>query len=344
MDRLSAFAAILDRWASAASPVHRFSWTVQTLVGETLNPSEMVSEARKQVGIQPNPSLDLNDITSRRAQMAEKSMQHRVSFTISVHAKRVTRLAKHVGGVEEVLYDQLAEFFNALGLDSSNQTLGLKQGTFLGYNELILENRLALDPVFAKPLLHQVKATREGYVFATQHPAWPKFVDFSSDDYCRLGLTFHKGYYIAEMPRHGLLPTQLWQILSLDIPKTVTAVYEMLPIRQAERRARWATSATRSVNVDDDRADRYVSQAQHVREESMVDHEREIANNVGQVGRLRVYIDLNAPSLEQLEVNAARFETVAQDSRFLIEPLVGRQYEGIEVLMPACRGLATLSL
>ena len=344
LDRLEFFSTLLDRFAEPGNAISRFSWQVQTTMGRILNPAHIVQRVREDAGFNANPLLDVTTLFRRMEEMGLASPEHSISFTFTVDPKNLGQQVRRAGSVEEVLVDQLAEFVSALQMGNHDSPLGVKTGHFLDYNQLLLSNRQKLDPIFAHPVIQRMKAARKNFVFASQRPAWPKYFDFKNPKYARVGETIHMGYYIDEMPSQGMTPTQLWGILSLQIPKTVTVIFNMLPIRQAEKRAQMVTRATRTVNRDMEKADAQPTRAQIRAEEALDQYEDEMALNLGQDGRVRVYIDVTGATVEEAEANSLLLRNVALASRFMIESLEGRQQEGIEVLMPVGRGLVTLPL
>jgi hypothetical protein len=343
MDRLQGFAMLLDQMAEIGSPVHRFKWREQTLLGEQQYPEHLVQTIRDGAMLDSSSYPNEDVLLRRTAEMGRESVIHRTTMSLSVYAPHVKREAKAVGGAENVLVQQLKDFYgSAMGTEEGYSPIGLKAATFLTYNELVLENRLALDPVFAQPYWQEWPGPEDDDDRLSEYDAWPGYVNLEHDDYCRLGETYHMGFYIEEFPRQGMLPDQFWNILKLRIPKTVTTVFEMVPIHRAERRAQYATSGARGSNVDRAQAQRRVTESQMRTERLATEHEREIAEQTGQVGRIRCYIDLTGASLEEVRANAQTLRGATRDARFIIEPLVGRQHVGIEAVMPTGRGLATI--
>lgn len=341
LDRLAAFAYLLDRFAETGNPICRFKWQIKTTIGTVLNPVRTVKRVREDAGFNANPLLDATSLFADMERMAKSSIdEHRLTFTLTLDPSQLGDELEKAGSVEAVLYDYMAAFYASLQLDGlSSSPLGLMEGYALDYNQLLLENRLALDPVFAHPVIKRMQAAGQDLVFANQQPAWPKFFDFSDPEFARVGETIHMGFYIEDTPSNGLSPTQLWSIIKLPIPKTITVVYAMLPVRQAERRAQWAANAAYVARGDSERSDVRVTRAEARAQEALEQHEDELALNVGQDGRARIYIDVVGAAVEEARNNALQLRNAALAARFLIEPLTGRQQDGLEVLMPAGRGL-----
>lgn len=343
--RLAGFAGLLDQMAQVGSPVYRFAWREQTLIGEYTQPEGMVETIRGSAQLQrPNPP-NLETLIKRTAEMGEASITHRSTMTLAVNASRVQREAKTRGGVNEVLVAQLQSFLAAAqGRQIGHSPIGLKAASLLSYNDLILENRLALDPVFAQPVWEGRTwgGPENEWDLLDEQNAWPGYVNFQADDYCRLGDTCHLGFYIDELTRNGMFPAQFWDILKVPVPKIVTAVFQMVPPHEAERWAQWRTTGALSFNKDRVTAHRRVTASQLRSADEALRHEVEIASNFGQVGRVRCYIDVTGASLEEARDNALKLRNAWTGSRFIVEPLTGRQHLGIDAIMPLARGLSAL--
>jgi hypothetical protein len=68
-------------------------------------------------------------------------------------------------------------------------------------------------------------------------------------------------------------------------------------------------------------------------------HEDELAEETGQVLRIRHYIDVTGTTKEAALLSAKALQSVALRESMVLEPLTGRQEEGISALLPG-RGLA----
>ena len=338
--RQEAFAHLLDLIAEIGL-IHRFVWRDQTLVGEHQDPEALLEKIRKAAGLSPRESPGLDNFVLHTKEMGAESIVHRTTFSFSVYDPTVKRLAKAVGGLEELLRQQLASFYSAAVGDGVSP-IGLRAATFLSYNELVFENRLLLDPVFAKHLLDTWTGLEVPGVLLSEFNAWPQYADFDPDDYCKLGQTYHRGSYFEQFAGEGMLPKQFWDILKVPVTKTVTGVIQMVPPQHAQLRAEWTTTGARGSNIDRVASNRRVTAAQQVSAEAASTHEQEVAERKGQVGRMRFYVDVTGATVKEAAENDDKVAKAAALAPFTIEPLVGRQHLGIDAVMPIGRGLAAL--
>ncbi len=337
---LNHFARLLDDMAPGDSPLHRFAWRFQTILNEQQYPEKTLSELRKAANLSRTSAPNEQHLIDWFDEMGGESLEHRTTMSLTIRGSQVKREAKSMGSVEEVLLRYGWDFYNALmGVGLGFSPVGVKAARLMSYNELVIENRLSLDPVFGQPLWEQWQGPQDDYDLLSEHVAWPKYANFTQDDYCQLGLTYHKGFYIAEFPRSGMFSDQFWNLLRVPIPKTVTAVFNMIDPKHAQRRAEFASAGATGRIVDRQEARKLVTQAQQVSVELTTGHEGEVARNIGQVGQVTVYIDVTGASLEEVNSNADRLRSAWSGSRFLVEPLKGMQAKGIEALLPAGRGL-----
>jgi len=201
-------------------------------------------------------------------------------------------------------------------------------------------NLLRLDPVFAQPLWQQWRRPRDTEYLLDEKLAWPVASDFRSGDIVRLGETYHLGYYIDEFGESGMAQDAFWELLGVPVPKTVSVVFQMIPWRKAKTTAKRYRTGVTGVNVDRTREDKLVLEEHVWAEEEAITHEREVARSMGQVGRIRGYIDVTGDSPEQAHAYARLLRSaVTTNTPFVIRPLTNRQLRGIETVMPLARGL-----
>ncbi|MBA3757317.1 hypothetical protein H0X09_00395 [Candidatus Saccharibacteria bacterium] len=342
-ERLGGYANLLDTMAEVGSMVDRFSWSDQTLIGEKQSPEQIVEAIRSGAGLTREHPPNQEVLLQRTEQMGENSVIHRTSMTLTIRAPAVKREARILGGVEEVLVQQAKAFYaSATGRGVGHSPIGLKSASFLDYNQLVLENRLRLDPVFAQSVWQEWVGLEDTQTLLSEQIAWPGYADFEPTDHCKLGQTVHMGFYIAEFTRTGMQPDLFWEILKVPVPKTVTTVFDMLPPALARRHAEWSTTGATNVVVERAAKSRRVTATQHRAAEVADAHEWELAAHQGQVGRIRCYIDLTGETLDEVRSNAAQMRNAWADARFLVEPLEGRQHLGIHAVLPTGRGLVTL--
>jgi hypothetical protein len=340
--RMSAFGSLLDH-VGESGLVHRLAWRDQTLMGEVQEPLSLVKHLQASAGLQPRGTTGLDSFTQHLNEMCTDAVPHRETFTLSVYGPSIKRQAKVAGSQEEVLLQQLRLFYQSV-MGDGNSPIGLRAAQFLSFQELVLENRLALDPVFAKREWNNLIGRDVPQGTLTAEEAWPEFADFGPDDFCKLGETFHKGFYVAKFAENGILPDNFWELLEVPVPKTVTTVVQMVPPTLARLRAEYTTTGARGRNVDRVTANRRITEADQVAAESVTEHEREIAQSRGRVARARIYVDVTGKSLEEVNAHADAVQKAVINAHFKLRPLVGRQQLGIDAVMPLARGLAAIPL
>ncbi len=343
-EQQEAFAHLLDLLADLESPLYRFTWSEQTLMGEPQRPLELIEAIRSGAQLEPREAPNQGVFQQRTAEMGNDSIVHRTTMTLALYDKYIRSQAKAMGSPEDVIIGMLDMFYNAAMPGDRRSPIGLRAASFLTHNQLVLENRLALDPVFAQPIWQQGLDSLGPNDLLDRSNAWPGHADFKPEDYCKLGSTYHMGFYIAEFTRTGVLPDQFWSILKVRVPKRVTVVIEMVPAHRAQRRAEWTTTGAEGANVERVTKNRRVTAFQRVAADAAAQHEAELAENKGQVGRMRCYIDVTGATLDEVMFNAGEIRKACTGARFVLEPLVGRQHLGIEATMPVGRGLASIPL
>ncbi len=340
--RQTAFARLLDICAQSGV-VHRIAWREQTFLGEPQRPSALAEEIQRAAKLQPGSAPNREVFDKRTIEMGEHSIVHRTSFVLTISVNAVRQQTRSLGSPEEVLYNLLDMFYaSAMGNEGTNSPLGLRTAQFLPYNDLLMETRLAVDPVYAQPLWEGWPGPQDPTTLLSPAFAWPMYADFaSSPDWGRVGDTYHVGRFLSDYNPRGMLPKEYWDILATRVPKTVTTVVQLLPQRHAIRRAKWAANS--AVATDSSAALR-VSASAEAHTERTEQHEREIARRIGQVGRLRSYIDCTGSTPEQAMQGAADVTKAATNGGFTTIPMTGRQLESIEAAAPFGRGLAVLNV
>lgn len=330
---LSLFAAMLDRAATRSSLVHRLGWRIQTVRGEPIDVERMVADIRLESGLSSSASPNRDIVLRRTAEATEQVVHHLTSLSVALNERTHKQRSKRGSSPYELLLDALEETFD------SATSRGIAHAQIFGFNELVILNRLAIDPVAALPYWQRwVAGHGDDSQLVDEQFAWPPFADFRPTDHCLIGRTYHVGLFLANFSRSGVDPDVLWEIVRLPFEKTVTTVFQMVPHDVAARRARW------TVNTDEGRRLRDVrtSAEELVRHEHSADTEMRLARREGEQGRARVYIDVTAPTLETAIAHAEQVIRTARDIDIRAELLTGRHIEAVSAAMPLARGLQSL--
>lgn len=334
--RQDTYAKLLDRFAGIGQPAYRLTWQVQTLLGEPVNTRGMVAEMQKLTRLSRRGG-DFGQLEPNLAKLGKDSVTYRVCFTLTIHKPSVKRLAKQLGSPEVVLAEQLNVLYNTL--TGGNQSrLGLQNASVLSYEDALRQNRLLIDPVFAQPLVYADAVPRP----VDPNFAWTKSNDWTRDDSCRLGSTYHTGFYLVA-PHSAVSLNQFEIMHGVRVPKTITTVIEMIPPSRALRSAEIAAQgASSSAREHAQMAGRF-RQVQVVAAQEAESHELELAERVGQVGRTRTYVDVTGASENEAASNAHKLLVACSNESLVLEPMAGRQDEVIGATLRIGRGLATVS-
>jgi hypothetical protein len=320
--------------------VYRIGWRVQTFIGEPQNPEATVALLRAGANLPPSTSPPSDVFTSNLIKMGEDSVVHRTTmvFTIDTHAVKQQAKA-HGGSSEAVLVGMLGAIQAAvMGADGEKSPLGLRAASFLTYNDLIMETRLALDPVHAQPLWEGWAGLQDPTQLLRPSFAWPGYADFrTSPDWGRAGETYHVGRYFDTYNPLGVFPDQVGTIAEVRVPKTMTTIVQLVPTQQAHRRAEWAKTSLRSTN----RGSSSVTELRDIEEGRATSHAREVAEG-NSIGRVRTYIDVTAASISEALENARLVDTVATGTQSVIFPMTAKHDLSVQAAMPAGRGLAAV--
>lgn len=329
----------LANFASEGHPVHRLAWRTQTFIGDQFKPERLAETIRHGANLAREHPPNYELMLRLNGQMGEAAIIQRATFTISVHIPSLGREIKQLGGADQVLAKQVRDFHTqAMGMKAGRSPIDLISLRPHTYNDLLLENLLALDPVEGQELWQQWTGLTGAGKLLDESVAWPMSTDITSD-YARFGRTTHIGYCVYQFPRNGMFSDRFWSIIDLKIPKTVAVVCEMVPHHKAEGFAELSTNAVQASNTDQARSGRRVTYRQDVTAERIAQQERELAEYVGEVGRVRAYIDLTGASLEEVQANARTLRAACLENGILVRELTMRHHAAAFAAMPLARGL-----
>ncbi|MBI5906688.1 hypothetical protein HY857_01400 [Candidatus Saccharibacteria bacterium] len=335
---------LLDDMAGSGSPIDRLIWHTQTFVeGEPLDALELEATIKEASNL-TNPNPPNRDVMLRNvAQEGRTSTRQRTTFTIAIHPRNFARRRFwNKGEFPDILVKEARDFYaQVMGADSGRSPLGITSMEILGYDQLLLENLLTLDPLSCMGLQRQWTSLTSGWRgLPSEAIGWPRFGDFEPDDFTRLGRTYHAAYYFDFFPRRGMFSDSFWATLNAKVPKKVSVVIQMIPhaISQDFLETR---SNTLAAGLQD-KGGRRVTSAEaariaeaKVREDTLVDEE---------FGFVRVYVDVTGNSPEELKKNTRKIEDVWVDANFVVVPLHGIHELGIESVTPWGRGMQAVDL
>jgi hypothetical protein len=343
------FAGLLASMAAVNSPIHRFAWRVQTFPGEYVDPDELFKLIREGAGLTRLDTPNRQSVWNAMMEMSDMSVVHRTTMTLALYNNRVLREARAAGGTEYVLKQALRDFrVAALGTATGFSPIGLQTANFHSYNDLVMETRLALDPFYMWPRMNGSVPLPADNQYLDPRLALPGNADYtvSPTDFV-MGDTFHRGFYFRLITgRSGMPPGELWKILKVRVPKTVTVIFQLVPARRGELEAQWHASAAGESEEDRQTRSRRRTAVSRDAERLALEHEEETVEN--RVGRVSVYIDLTAPasvnSSAELDVSQRLMSAAWDEASFEVQPMNGavRQNKLAGAVLPACRGLASI--
>jgi hypothetical protein len=334
--RIEAWSRILQLVVEMGPEIHRFVWQVQTIPGEPQSPTNLLEQLRSDANLGSQERPGQAEFAQQLTEMGKQSVQHITRLILAID-KGIAKPRHKRGTIDDVLHEKLRMLYeNATG--EGTVSLGIRAASFYSLDELRQHNRLVLDPVFMEELRARTVPPE-----VSADIAWPKSYDFSRPNACRVGSTWHIGFYLDQTPRKGVNSDSFWRLQELRVPKTTTTVVEPVSYRRALREAEFRSGGAEGANRDLVEAQRRVSMRQHRDVSDALAYEQELAEQTGQVLRLRRYFDVTGETLEAAETNAGLLLSASRQESLVLEPLIDRQEEGIQALLHAGRGLATIT-
>jgi hypothetical protein len=336
--RFDAWDRTLQLAAEMGPEVYRFAWQVQTLMGEPQNPAALLQELRDsaKLGSHARPNEEI--FARHLIEMGEGSVEHLTRFILTIDASKIKTGRKTRHRADEVLHEHLETLFHSL-MGPATKSMNIRAAGLYSTVDLRWYNRQVIDPVFTEGL----RAAQISPDVLTDDFAWHKDDDFSDPEACRIGSTWHVGLYLDRAPRRGVNSTTFWKIQEVPVSKTITTVTQPIPFEWALKTAEFRSGSAESANRERGHvAGRRVTALQRRREADALDREVELAEQVGQELRLRHYIDVTGDTKEHAIENGKVLQNVALRESMVLEPLVGRQEDGIRALLHAGRGLEAI--
>jgi hypothetical protein len=340
---MSGFAQLLDRAAEEGHTVHRIVWRDQTLKGEYQDPEEKIAQIARGAGLNLRQGPGLEELKQNLANEGERSFSRRTTVTVTIKTGQTKFEARQLGSSQEVLVQRVLGFDAlATGRGIGSSPIGLSHSEILDYNDLVLESRLLLDPVYAQPIV-------DGRSWGgLSHPgelldeavAWPNHYDFKPMSHCVWGETHHICGYLSNFPAWGIGSEDLEEIIDVPVSKTITAIFEVLPMKKARKRIRYRKVGARGMMEE---MEGYGREPDAFQEESYLsfrEHEMQLATSGHQSVRSRVYLDVVGETLADAQADNLRIRRAFGDKSILYQPLTAQQHLGIEATSLTGRGLS----
>lgn len=347
------FARILDAAATTSSPIHRLAFREQTFKGEYFNAYRNYDQMRDRLGLTREDPPGKDVVLAAMNKLGPQSQVRRTTFSLACYnnhiASEVAAMQngdKSVNGYHEVVYQMMRDFYAQLkGKGSGMSPVGMKPGSsVLTYNDLVMEIRLALDPVFMWQYINSDWPKPDDDQLLHEDLMLPGWADLQrSTTHWYAGSSVHRGFIVREFPQNGMPPDAFYELLKTRTNKTVTTVFEMLPAARGRRLAEAHTNVASDTPGDQEFFQRRRTEAEKVEEETLREHERNVVYH--RVGRVRSYVDFFGPSEAEVDADIKLAQDAWLDASFLMDPLAGDEMEaGAHAALPFARGLARFPL
>jgi hypothetical protein len=332
--RLVALGRLCDMLASSDNGIIRLVLQDRTVIGEQFTPEvDFVPYVTKNVERRGSTISSNGYLPDLALQLAAAGVKHYSSMSIAVSKRKA-------GGK---VPDGAIRDFDTFYKGASSRTLGARLAP-LSHNQLVFEFMLALDPVFVGQnwrLLQEWVARKElldpGII---NPPTW----DEGLKTY-RFGETYHSSWIVENYGDDGKMPTDnLWRLVGIAVPKTVTTVIEITPLGVAKFFAEKSTTAVAGRNEDRAKRTRRGSEFDVVELENYLRHESALARGRGMQSRSHTYVDFTGATEDEASANAAMATNSVRhtDPPFrgiLMRPLTGAQADGLGAATPLALGL-----
>lgn len=351
-NRTDAFRKLLD--CVKKHDLYRFSWQMQVLPGEEIDLKEEQKMILYDNSLPQNQSPEVDRfIGEYQSMINELSSERLVSarFTVKKDDPRFKRRRKGSSGPGE-LVTLVSEIVEEVGLAARDTNpFGVTQVELHTYNEAILDLGSVLDPVSRLPLARKLKNNPELQGKRLDESlAFPTVCGFEPG-YAFVGETVFKSFFIESFSEFGLTPTELMWLVGLQredgksqaLPITVTTVYQPVPRSTAKRLARYSRNTTKSILADRRESGKAID-ADLQREAEIAEGKiQQLASSQSETLRMRVYVSVVGSSIEEVSRDAETLRATAVRNNCLVQGLTLRQHEGVSVVLPLGRGLATLN-
>jgi hypothetical protein len=338
MQRFGAYAN-LTNVIGALGPVARYyTWRDTKFRGQNLNGHEILRQVREGANLPPVKSL-VDDLFDERVRKeAAKRWVHRTIHTLTADLPSIGKKINSRGGIGPTLEDAMTTFYKlgAAGVDEGNiSPQGWETARVLNRRDLITDMRLVLDPVFMKgPWQADVAGPTGPYL--DEYDAYPGWSCFDEEVYpewkgcIKNGKTYRQGLYLRLPRASGLTAEGWWELLSLDITRTVVVVKEIMPQDIALWRARMSRVG-RSKEILDAEGDTMY--------QAFRDQEYDIARGDSTGAFAGVYVDVFGETPDEVNAYLGELTGLAYKLKVLPAVLSNRQHKIVNAVLPTGRGL-----
>jgi hypothetical protein len=329
---LDGWGSVLASLAREGSPVRRLQWVERTVPGQG---DELA--AHFQASRDRTVALD-SELVRSYVELVEssapQSTEHEVLLAFQICERKAARELRRAGGGAEAACELVLR--EAEGLGERLALAELSVAGLLRPRQYAAAIRDALDP-FGRQSRERTALSQgsEGTDPALFGPlgSEARWARYRSDS------AFHATYWIAAWPRSEVGPMFLAPLLmQTRALRTVAVTIEPVPHSVAMRRAEAARTAEIAEELNRGRQG-FVSTARNRRRaEAASRREEELAGGQAEM-RFAGYVQISAPTPEELERSESEVEHAAQLARLGLERLYGAQAEAFTFCLPLCRGL-----
>ena len=313
--RLAAWGSVLAGLAREGSVVHRIQWVERSLPGDSSD-LQMALAERLSADAPPEAADSYRELVAGAGPVTPS---HQTVLVVAVAPGRCRRQVRAAGGGET----------GAL--------------TLLGREVAVLEANLrgaeidVSGPLGPGALVTSFAAGFHGGT-GQWRTAWPVALE-TRWEAVRADGQWHAVYWVAEWPRSDVGPDFLIPLLLLA-PGVRAVSVTMEPV--SPRRATREVEAARTSGAADEELRRrggFLATARRTRQaEGMARRETELADGHSDF-RFSGYVDVAAPSAQELDRACAEIEHAAAQSRLELRRLYGQQDQALTFVLPMGRGL-----
>jgi hypothetical protein len=338
-ERLSMWANLMAALGADSDPVRWLKLRDLKFQGEPVNGQHILDHIRGSSNLPGGPGPLDTTFVERLEAKAATTWNHRTTLTLSCYLPEIKRLIEQRGSVEQVMQDRMEAMYHGLaeGIEERQiSTAGLRDAIVLTKRGLILDTRMALDPVFGLPLWRQDVAAPEG-IYLDKYDAYPGFYCLDEEEHpetwlgcVKIGNTYLFGLYGHRLGNVGISSQDWADALAIDVPRVVSLCMEVLPYDVGRNNAAWRTaSKTQAVTTP-------TGEVEYTR---VAQIEHDIAARNGLAVRLTPRIVFWGSSPKEVLGNVSQLTGRTNPKGIRWQPLSNRQDKTINTLLATAREL-----